>query len=92
MNSLRLSSLESHGAPLSFSRFSAPTSNITISTATAVGPDARGPANARRSAKGTRGVNEVLKNIDLSPNNLGDEGEKAIHDAVSGREGFELVM
>ena len=34
----------------------------------------------------------VLKNIDLSYNNLGDEGKKAIHDAVSGREGFELEM
>ena len=35
---------------------------------------------------------QVLKNIDLSYNNLGDEGRKAIHDAVSGREGFELEM
>ena len=33
-----------------------------------------------------------LTSIDLSDNNLGDEGEKAIHDAVSGREGFELQM
>ena len=42
-------------------------------------------------AEALRG-NEVLKNIDLSYNNLGDEGRKAIHDAVSGREGFELEM
>ena len=37
-------------------------------------------------------VNGVLKNINLSYNNLGDEGRKAIRDAVSGREGFELLM
>ena len=37
-------------------------------------------------------VNEVLKSIDLRVNNLGDEGEKAIRDAVSRREGFKLEM
>ncbi|EOD30846.1 hypothetical protein EMIHUDRAFT_253633 [Emiliania huxleyi CCMP1516] len=41
---------------------------------------------------GALAVNGVLKNINLSYNNLGDEGRKAIHDAVSGREGFELEM
>ena len=37
-------------------------------------------------------VNGVLKSINLEYNNLGDEGEKAIRDAVSGRVGFELKM
>ena len=37
-------------------------------------------------------VNGVLKSIDLGYNRLGDEGERVIRDAVSGRVGFELEM
>ena len=38
-------------------------------------------------------VNGVLKALYMQGNNLGDEGAKAIRDAVSGREeGFELYM
>ena len=38
-------------------------------------------------------VNEVLKTLQLGGNNnLGDEGAKAIRDAVSGREGFKLIL
>ena len=38
-------------------------------------------------------ANEVLTSIDLRRrNNLGDEGKKAIQDAVSGRGGFKLEM
>ena len=33
----------------------------------------------------------VLENIDLCNNSLGDEGKGVIRDAVSGREGFNLV-
>ena len=36
--------------------------------------------------------NAVLTTLDLRYNDLGDEGEKAIRDAVSEREGFELTM
>ena len=50
-----------------------------------------GPTGAAEIAEYVSGSG-VLKNIDLSYNNLGDEGRKAIHDAVSGREGFELEM
>ena len=38
-------------------------------------------------------VNGMLNNIDLRHHNdLGDEGEGVIRDAVSGREGFTLLM
>jgi len=37
-------------------------------------------------------VNGVLKRLDIRANDLGDEGEGAIRDAVSGREGFKLEM
>jgi len=38
-------------------------------------------------------VNGVLTTLDLRLNyNIGDEGKKAIQDAVSGREGFKLMM
>ena len=38
-------------------------------------------------------VNEVLTTLDLRLNfSIGDEGKKAIQDAVSGREGFKLMM
>ena len=38
-------------------------------------------------------VNEVLTTLDLRLNfGIGDEGKKAIQDAVSGREGFKLMM
>ena len=37
-------------------------------------------------------VNGVLKRLDIRLNGLGDEEEGAILDAVSGREGFELLM
>ena len=37
-------------------------------------------------------VNEVLKRLDIRANDLGNEGEGAIRDAVSGREGFKLEM
>ncbi|EOD28934.1 hypothetical protein EMIHUDRAFT_254013 [Emiliania huxleyi CCMP1516] len=50
-----------------------------------------GPTGAAEIAEYVSGSG-VLKNIHLSYNNLGDEGEKAIQDAVSGREGFELEM
>ena len=50
-----------------------------------------GPASAIVIASLIAG-NEVLKSIDLRVNNLGDEGEEAIRDAVSGREGFKLEM
>ena len=36
-------------------------------------------------------VNAVLTTLDLNFS-IGDEGKKAIQDAVSGREGFKLMM
>ena len=56
------------------------------------GPRAGPERGGAKAIGGVLAVNGVLKSIDLSDNNLGDEGEKAIHDAVSGREGFELEM
>ena len=46
----------------------------------------------RGSLAHTHVVLNLTSDTHLSYNNLGDEGEKAIHDAVSGREGFELEM
>ena len=37
-------------------------------------------------------VSEVLTTLDLYANDLGDEGKRAIRDAVSGRVGFKLEM
>ena len=37
-------------------------------------------------------INAVLKTLIINYNNLGDEGERVIRDAVSGRVGFELEM
>ena len=34
----------------------------------------------------------ALKMLDVSFNGLGDEGEKALREAVTGRDGFELKM
>ena len=37
-------------------------------------------------------VNGALKMLDAQYNNLGDEGEKVLRDAVGEREGFELLV
>jgi len=37
-------------------------------------------------------VNEVLTKLDIQVNNMGDEGEKAVRDAVKDRSGFVLEL
>ena len=37
-------------------------------------------------------VNAVLTKLDIQVNNMGDEGKKAVRDAVKDRSGFELML
>jgi len=50
-----------------------------------------GEEGAKALASALR-VNGVLTILNLCDNDLGDEGEGVIRDAVSGRVGFELEM